>query len=118
MVSQSRQVISTVVVVLLLATGAAVASLGLSASSVRDLVPAVFVVLVVVVALRYGALAGIAGSLVGAAIFARWLYAPLGSVRVHDAVARDHLGWMLLAGVSLSYLLAAPNVRHKHEPHK
>ena len=111
----SRHALSTFTAVLLLAAGAALACVWLAAPAIRHLVPAAFVVLVVLVALRYGAMAGILGSLAGAAIFARWLYAPVGSVRVEDAVARDHLGWMLLAGVSLSYLLAAPGVSGKRQ---
>ena len=111
----SRPALSTFTAVVLLAAGAALACIGLAASPTRKLVPAAFVVLVVLVALRCGALAGIGGSLVGAAIFARWLYPPLGSFQVENAVARDHLGWMLLAGVSLSYLLAAPDVSEKRQ---
>ncbi len=116
MLPVSRHAISTLLAVVLLAVTAAAASFGLSASPGRRLVPAAFVILVVVVALRFGALAGILGSLVSAAIFAHWLYPPLGSLRIESAVARDHLGWMLLAGISLSYLLAAPDVTEKHEP--
>ncbi len=112
----SRHVLSTLLAVALLAATAGLASFGLSASPERRLVPAAFVVLVVGVALRFGALAGILGSLAGAVIFARWLYPPLGSLRVENAAARDHLGWMLLAGISLSYLLAVPGVTGKHEP--
>jgi K+-sensing histidine kinase KdpD len=111
--SRSRHAISTLTVILLLAAVAALASVFFAAPATRNLVPVVFVVVIVLVALRFGALVGILGSLVGAVIFARWLYAPLGSLRVEDAVARDHLGWMLLAGVSLSYLLAVPDVTEK-----
>lgn len=101
---------------MLLAVLAALATVLLSGPEARNLVPVAFVIVVVLVALRFGALAGIGGSLVGAAIFARWLYAPLGSLQVQDAAARDHLGWMLLAGISLSYLLAAPKMAEKRPP--
>ncbi len=110
-----RKAISTLTAVMVLAAAAGLACLALATSSTRTLVPAVFVVAVVLVALRFGALAGILGSLAGAVIFAHWLYPPLGSLRIQDAAARDHLGWMLLAGISLSYLLAAPDVTEKHE---
>ncbi len=111
----SRHAISTSAVVVVLAAGAAVASLWFATPATRDLIPAAFAVVIVAVAIRWGAAAGIVGSLVGAAIFARWLYAPLGSLRVHDPAARDHIGWMLLAGISLSYLLAAPDISDKRE---
>jgi hypothetical protein len=39
----------------------------------------------------------------------------VGSLHIQDAAARDHLGWMLLAGISLSYLLAAPDPGEKSE---
>jgi len=96
--------------------GAVLATVWFAAPATRNLVPVVFVVIVVLVALRFGALAGIVGSLVGAAIFAGWLYAPVGSLHVKDTGARDQIGWMVLAGISLSYLLA-PKLSgrdHKH----
>ena len=74
----------------------------------RTLVPLVFAVLAVAVSMRIGALAGIAGSLIGAALFASFLFPPIGRLHVEEAAARTELGWMLLAGVSLSYLLSAP----------
>lgn len=101
--------------VLLLAAVAALASMGFAAPATRNLVPVAFIGLVVLVAVRYGSVAGMVGSLAGAAIFARWLYAPVGSLHIQDAAARDHLGWMLLAGISLSYLLAAPDPGEKSE---
>ena len=114
MSSRLREVVSSLTAVLLLAAAAVLACTRLTAPNLRHFLPAVFVVIVVAVALRYGALAGVVGSLVCAAVFARWLYPPLGSLRVQDSVARDHIGWMLLAGISLSYLLAAPHGTHKH----
>lgn len=101
--------------ILLLAAVAALASIWFAAPATRNFVPMAFIALVVLVAIRYGAVAGMVGSLVGAAIFARWLYAPVGSLSIQDAAARDHLGWMLLAGISLSYLLAAPDIGEKHQ---
>ncbi len=80
------------------------------------LVPLAFVVLVVAAAVRFGALVGICGSLLGAAIFARYLFPPLGSLRVEDHVARANIGWMLLAGISLSYLFSAPDISNKRHP--
>jgi K+-sensing histidine kinase KdpD len=112
----SRHAVSTSLAVVVLSIAAAFACLWFTTPATRSLVPAVFTVVVVVVALRFGAAAGILGSLVGAAIFARWLYAPFNSLSIHDAAAREHLGWMLLAGISLSYLLAAPGASEKREP--
>lgn len=108
MLPRSRHAISTTAAVTFLAIAAAFACLWRATAAAREVVPIAFIVVVVLVAIRYGATAGILGSFVGAAIFAGWLYAPTGSFRIHEAAARDRLGWMLLAGISLSYLLAAP----------
>jgi hypothetical protein len=48
-------------------------------------------------------------SLLAAVVFATWLYAPHGNLEVQSAAARGSLGWMILAGTSLSYLLAPPD---------
>lgn len=109
MLPRSRHAISTSAAIALLAVAAILAGLWLNSPATRNMVPVVFAVAVVLVALRYGAAAGIFGSLVVAAVFA-FLYSPGGSFRVHDAVARDRIGWMLLAGISLSYLLASPGL--------
>lgn len=107
MLPNHRRAISSSAAILVLAVTAALAGVWVTSPAAHNLVPIIFAAMVVLVALRYGALAGILGSFVIAAVFT-WLSAPTGSLRVHDAVARDRIGWMLLAGISLSYLLAAP----------
>jgi K+-sensing histidine kinase KdpD len=68
--------------------------------------PILFVVVVLIVAELFGSVAGILSSLVAAVVFARWLYAPHGDLAVQSVAARASLGWMILAGTSLSFLLA------------
>lgn len=76
----------------------------------RTVVPFIFAALAIAVSARFGAAAGIGGTLLGAAVFAYFLFSPIGRIKVEDTAARAELGWMLLAGVSLSYLLASPGV--------
>ena len=78
--------------------------------SIRDhagtWLPTLFVVVVLIVAELFGAVAGILSSLVAALMFATLLYAPRGNLAVQSAAARASLCWMVLAGTSLSFLLA------------
>src|SRR5581483_3072213 len=67
-------------------------------------VPFAFLGVLVVVARRWGAMVGIAGSVIAGLIFAYSLYPPLHSIAVHSQEARSNLAWMVLAGVVLSYL--------------
>jgi K+-sensing histidine kinase KdpD len=103
---------------LLTATGATLCAIAAFVASVvfnrfpgRALVPLVFVILIAILAAHFGVAAGIFGTVLSALIFANWLYQPLGSIAVQSQAARAELAWMLLGGVSLSYLLGL-------EPHE
>ncbi len=71
-------------------------------------VPLAFILIVLVVAHWFGPGAGILSSLIAALVFATWLFAPVGDLSVQSAGARTSLGWMILAGTSLSFLLSPP----------
>lgn len=71
-------------------------------------VPLLFSAVVLLTAIRFGARAGIAGTLLAAGIFALFLFKPLGQLRVANQAARDNLIWMLLIGVVSSFLFAPP----------
>jgi K+-sensing histidine kinase KdpD len=71
----------------------------------KELIPIVFLVFVLALGMLFGRTVGILGSITGALIFARSLYTPLGSFRIQNQGARSSVAWMLLAGVTLSYLL-------------
>jgi K+-sensing histidine kinase KdpD len=60
---------------------------------------------VLALGMLFGRTVGILGSIIGALVFARSLYVPLGSFSIQDQGARSGVAWMLLAGVTLSYLL-------------
>jgi hypothetical protein len=74
----------------------------------QTFVPLVFTLVPLLIALVFGTRAGIIGTLLAATVFAAFLFQPLGRLRVTDAVARANLGWMLLIGVSFSFLFAPP----------
>ena len=75
--------------------------------------PIVFLAVVFLVAVRFGTLVGIIGSVTAAVIFAYMLFAPLRSVVVTDPAARGNIAWLLLGGTVISFLLA-PGPQHKH----
>lgn len=77
----------------------------------RSLVPLLFSVVLLIIALVFGARAGIIGTLLAAGIFAAFLFQPLGRLRVLDEGARTNLGWMLLIGIGFSFLFAPPTSR-------
>lgn len=74
-------------------------------SHLQIFAPILFMVVVVAVAIYFGRGVGIAGTLFGAALFAIWLYPPLGALRVSSRDARGSLNALLLGGLVLSYLL-------------
>jgi len=76
-------------------------------STNRALVPLVCLVLIVIVAIRYGARSGIIGSILATIVFSSALFPPLGSLRIRDQTERANVVWMLLGGISLSYLLSS-----------
>ena len=74
----------------------------------RALVPLAFVGVILAMAVRYGAAVGLFGSVAAALIFSTFLFEPLHNFGVQNPAARANVGWMLLAGIALSYLLAGP----------
>jgi K+-sensing histidine kinase KdpD len=81
-------------------------SLFFKSSTSRALVPLVCLVLIVLVAIRYGARAGILGSVLATVVFCVSLF-PMGNLRVDDPAERANVVWMFLGGISLSYLLSS-----------
>jgi K+-sensing histidine kinase KdpD len=73
--------------------------------SARGFIPTVFLLFVLGLGMLFGRMVGILGSIIGALVLARSLYVPLGSFSIRDQGARAGVAWMLLAGVTLSYLL-------------
>jgi len=76
-------------------------------SSLSSFAPLVFLLVIVVVAVRFGSFAGMLGTIGGALVFAVFLFEPRFSIMINDAGARNHLIWMVLIGVVVSDLLGA-----------
>ncbi len=93
---------------------AAALSWAFKSSASRALVPLLCLVLIVLVAMRYGARSGIIGSILATIVFCLALFPPVGNLRVQDQTERANVVWMLLGGVSLSYLLSSDNDDDKH----
>jgi K+-sensing histidine kinase KdpD len=72
----------------------------------RGIVPVVFLIVILALAIFCGTAAGIMGTLISAMIFAYWLYPPIGNLAVQSDGGRSSLAWMLLGGLVISYLLA------------
>ena len=79
-----------------------------SHSQFRVLVPFGFVVVLVALSSRFGAIVSVVGAVLSTMIFAYFLFPPLFSLRVSEAPARDNLAWMVLSAIALSYLLFPP----------
>ena len=78
------------------------------------LAPIMLLIVVALVALRCGVIAGVMGSAVGAFILAVFLYQPLGSPIIANKDARANLSWLILGGLAFSYLLG----QRGSEPHR
>ena len=76
-------------------------------------VPLFFTGVLLLTALRFGARAGVLGTLAATLVFAEFLFQPLGSPHVASALARSNLGWMLLIGIALSFLFAPPTSKFR-----
>ena len=97
---------------LLLTLAAAFLTAGFfSHSKLRIFVPLGFVVVLIAVSARFGAIVGVLGSLIAALVFAHRLFAPIGAVAVEELPARENLAWMILASAALSFLLFPPPER-------
>ncbi len=77
-------------------------------SAIENAVPLLLIPIVVWVALRFGVLAGVLGTVVSALIFAMYLFPPLHHAAVSDPHQKNSLGWLLLGGIALSGLFGAP----------
>ena len=79
----------------------------------RTAVPLWFILVLYVLAWRYGFAAGVIGSLLCAFVFAHFLFDPTGSWHVEDAAARKSLLWMVVGTTAISYLLTPQSSQRK-----
>jgi K+-sensing histidine kinase KdpD len=101
------QMIRAAVGTALCAALAALSVLLFSGNAHKSWLPILFISVLLVASLRFGALSGVIGGIAAALIFAAFLFSPLGTIRVEAEEARNNLGWMLLVGIPASYFAAA-----------
>jgi K+-sensing histidine kinase KdpD len=103
---RSRYTVDTLIGTLLCASVALVMSLLFQGSAVKATLPLLFIAVLFMASMRYGAVSGIIGGLIAALVFSYFLFTPVGSFRVDRSPARENLGWMLLVGIPVSYFVA------------
>ena len=81
-------------------------SLVLDEPKVEPSLPLLFLIVIFLIAIKFGSLAGIAGTIGAGLIFASFL-PPRWSLTVTNPASRTHLMWMLLCGIVLSDLFGA-----------
>lgn len=78
--------------------------LTLRSSSIEDAAPLLLIPIVLLVAIRFGVLAGVVGTVASSLVFAVYLFPPLHRAAVSDPQQKSNLGWLLMAGIALSGL--------------
>lgn len=81
---------------LVCASFAFVVSVAAQKKSDNSTIPLWFLAVVLVVVLRYGALAGVLATTLSGLVFATYLFEPLGTVAIKDADQKNSLMWMLI----------------------
>jgi len=76
------------------------------ATSIKSFLPFPFLIIIVMVVVRFGRMAGILGTAAAALLFAAFLYEPSPSLAISDPASRNHLIWMMIIGVVISDLVA------------
>ncbi len=93
------------------AIAAAALSPVVSQTPLASFAPLIFLIVIFLVAARFGNYAGMIGTIIAALIFELFLFEPRFSLLVSDAAARNHLIWMVVIGVVISDLLGAYAMR-------
>ena len=100
--------------VLLSAAAAMVLAIFASGKSTKAYLPWIFVIILIALSARFGPMVSLFGSVIAVIVFARRVYAPVGSVAVADETAKASLAWMALISVVAAYLLFPPShPRHR-----
>ena len=79
-------------------------------SSLKSILPILFLVVIVAVTMRFGTFAGRLGTICCTLIFATLLFHPLNSLAVQSRDERSSLMWLLIVGVVVAELLPPPRV--------
>lgn len=104
----SCQLIDAAIGAVVCGLAAAITSAVAVGHSWQNMVPLVFILVLLLIAETFGARAGILGTVLAALIFAAFLFPPTRSMNIASDSARSNLGWMLLIGIAFSFLFAPP----------
>ncbi len=96
--------LDTAIGTLLCASVALVLALVFNQTRFEFALPLICLAVVLSVAARFGVATGVLGSIVSAFLFAYFVYSPEGSFHIASADARANVSWLLLGGISLSFL--------------
>jgi len=98
------RVLDTAIGTLLCASVALILALVFNQTRLQLALPLICMTVVLAVAARFGVATGVLGSVVSALLLAYFVYAPVHSLRIASSDARANLSWLLLGGISLSFL--------------
>jgi Domain of unknown function (DUF4118) len=87
-----------------------------SGSAYRAVVPLFFLLVILYVALRFGHVAGIIGTVCAALVFELFLFEPRLSFAIQSPTARNHLISMVILGIFASELLGRRKVSAVYKP--
>lgn len=107
--------LDTAIGTLLCASVALVLALVFNNTRFELILPLASLVVVIGIAARFGVATGVFGSLVSAMLLAYFVYAPEHSLRVANPDARANLSWLLMGGISLSFLFTPRREVKTHE---
>lgn len=96
--------LDTAIGTLLCASVALILALVFNQTRLEFALPLICLAVVLSVAARFGVATGVLGSIVSALLFAYFVYSPQGSLRITSPDARANVSWLLLGGISLSFL--------------
>ncbi|GEM_PF-1165598 len=98
------RLLDTAIGTLLCASVALILALVFNQTRLEFPLPLICLAVVLSVAARFGVATGVLGSIVSAFLFAYFVYSPEGSFRIASPDARANVSWLLLGGISLSFL--------------
>jgi hypothetical protein len=87
-----------------------------SRTSLSAVIPLLFLLVILYVALRFGNVAGIIGTICAALVFEIFLFKPTLSLAINNSVARNHLISMVILGVCASELLGRRKGSAEYKP--
>ena len=86
-------------------------------SNYRGIVPFFFLLVILYVALRFGHVAGIIGTVCAALVFEIFLFEPRLSLTIQNSSARNHLISMVVLGICASQVLGRPKSNSVYSGH-